>query len=258
LKAVSFKNFEASKSSKPWEMSSFVETKVTKFTLKSPVPFVEYNSRQLSRIYPKGMRVDSSNYDPWPSWNHGCQIVALNYQTGSDPRWINDGKFLDNGNSGYILKPKYMTQEKISFNPEAKAPVQKVLKLTIMSGWMLPKHQGVAKQTKDKGEVIDPYVKVKMVGVAADIKSGKTKVIKNNGFNPVWKADFKFPLTQPDLAVLLFAVSDSDLVSKDDFLAQYALQVSNMREGYRTLPLRAGNGDLYDKASLLVHVEFSK
>jgi len=35
----------------------------------------------LSRVYPKGQRIDSSNYCPIPFWNVGCQMVALNYQT---------------------------------------------------------------------------------------------------------------------------------------------------------------------------------
>lgn len=40
-----------------------------------------YNKQQLSRIYPKGTRVDSSNYMPQLFWNVGCQLVALNFQT---------------------------------------------------------------------------------------------------------------------------------------------------------------------------------
>lgn len=40
-----------------------------------------YNKLQLSRIYPKGTRVDSSNYNPQLFWNAGCQLVALNFQT---------------------------------------------------------------------------------------------------------------------------------------------------------------------------------
>ena len=37
--------------------------------------------RQFIRTYPHGTRIDSSNYDPIPLWNHGIQIVALNVQT---------------------------------------------------------------------------------------------------------------------------------------------------------------------------------
>jgi len=40
-----------------------------------------YNRKSLSRIYPKGQRVDSSNYDPYPLWMLGCHMVALNFQT---------------------------------------------------------------------------------------------------------------------------------------------------------------------------------
>lgn len=40
-----------------------------------------YNKRQMSRIYPKGTRVDSSNFMPQVFWNAGCQLVALNFQT---------------------------------------------------------------------------------------------------------------------------------------------------------------------------------
>lgn len=53
-------------------------------TFKTELPepnFSRYNKRQMSRIYPKGTRVDSSNYNPQPFWNVGCQMVALNYQT---------------------------------------------------------------------------------------------------------------------------------------------------------------------------------
>lgn len=44
-------------------------------------PPPRYNKNQLSRIYPKGTRVDSSNYMPQLFWNVGCQMVALNFQT---------------------------------------------------------------------------------------------------------------------------------------------------------------------------------
>jgi len=47
---------------------------------------VRFTQRNLVRIYPKGTRVDSSNYDPHVGWTHGAQMVAFNMQvsgTGS-------------------------------------------------------------------------------------------------------------------------------------------------------------------------------
>ena len=64
-----------------YEMSSFVETHSLSLLKESPMEYVNYNKRQLSRVYPKGTRVDSSNYLPHQFWNAGCQLVALNYQT---------------------------------------------------------------------------------------------------------------------------------------------------------------------------------
>lgn len=43
--------------------------------------FLCYNRKALSRVYPKGQRVESSNYDPYPLWALGCHMVALNFQT---------------------------------------------------------------------------------------------------------------------------------------------------------------------------------
>ena len=55
-------------------MSSFVESKMTNLVNNHGADYVEYNTRQLSRIYPAGGRVDSSNYNPQHAWNAGCQI----------------------------------------------------------------------------------------------------------------------------------------------------------------------------------------
>ncbi|MED6293418.1 1-phosphatidylinositol 4,5-bisphosphate phosphodiesterase beta-1, partial [Characodon lateralis] len=82
VQPTKFNSFEASKkAARCYHMSSFVETKALEHLTKSPVEFVEYNKSQLSRIYPKGTRVDSSNFMPQLFWNAGCQLVALNYQT---------------------------------------------------------------------------------------------------------------------------------------------------------------------------------
>ena len=83
--------------------------------------------RQFVRTYPAGTKIESSNYDPIPLWNHGIQMVALNVQTpgkwlvldgysflfiiinlSGQHMYLNQGKFRQNGGCGYILKPKIM------------------------------------------------------------------------------------------------------------------------------------------------------
>ncbi len=70
-----------------------------------------------------------------------------------------------------------MRQENITFNPESPGPVQKTLLVKVISGWQFPKVQGTAKEEKQKGQVIDPYVCLEMKGVSKDKSSVRTKTI---------------------------------------------------------------------------------
>ena len=46
-----------------------------------PSDLLQLSSRCLLRVYPKGYRIASENYNPIPLWNYGMQLVALNHQT---------------------------------------------------------------------------------------------------------------------------------------------------------------------------------
>jgi len=252
--AVSFKGFDKAKDKKDWEMSSFSENKVKALLKKNPKGFVEYNGHHIARIYPKGTRFDSSNYDPIPAWNTGAHMVALNHQTPGEPLWINHGKFLDNGSFGYILKPEFLRKNS-DFNPDSPRKPAKTLVLGILGGWQLPKRACIAKEEDQKGNVLNPYVVVKVKGVPKDDQSFKTGAIKANGFNPIWKKEFKIPFTVPELANVLFVVMN-DVVGRDDFIAQYALQVSNIRPGIHVIPLKDGHCGTYEKAALIISAKF--
>ena len=63
-----------------FEICSFAEPK--RYTQNSQLAktFNKRHTHQLSRVYPKGLRVNSSNYDPLSFWSCGFQLLALNYQ----------------------------------------------------------------------------------------------------------------------------------------------------------------------------------
>ncbi|KAJ7324639.1 hypothetical protein JRQ81_017659 [Phrynocephalus forsythii] len=93
---------------------SFSETRAHQVVQQKAEQFMLYNQKQLTRIYPSAYRIDSSNFNPLPYWNVGCQLVALNYQTDGRVMQLNQAKFRMNGNCGYILKPQQMCK---GFNP---------------------------------------------------------------------------------------------------------------------------------------------
>jgi len=244
LASAPYGGFEKDKDLHPWDMSSFSELKIKKIYKTDSENFVKHNNAFLSRTYPKGTRFDSSNFNGILSWALGCHMVALNYQTGDEYQYINNGKFLDNGKSGYLLKPQALLPAKQA----PPAPVKVTLK--VVSGWQLPKASGTT-----KGDVIDPYVKVKLFGVGNDTHRSVTKTVNNNGFNPVWNETISFTVERPDIAIVLIQVFDEDKLSKDDFVAQSAIPVANLREGYRSVQLYNNKSDVYADSSLLIHVK---
>jgi hypothetical protein len=56
------------------------------------------------RVYPKGLRVSSSNLDPAPFWRLGVQMVALNWQNLNAAIMLNQAMF--QGTEGWVLKPR--------------------------------------------------------------------------------------------------------------------------------------------------------
>ncbi len=46
-----------------------------------PRALVRHTQGHMVRIYPKGTRVNSTNYEPVKYWAVGAQLVAINWQT---------------------------------------------------------------------------------------------------------------------------------------------------------------------------------
>jgi hypothetical protein len=49
--------------------------------------------------------------DPAIAWACGAQLVALNFQSSDTPMYLNHCKFLENGETGYVLKGPHLTRE---------------------------------------------------------------------------------------------------------------------------------------------------
>ncbi|XP_039547096.1 1-phosphatidylinositol 4,5-bisphosphate phosphodiesterase delta-3-A isoform X3 [Pimephales promelas] len=254
--SVAFKQFDPSTKKPPNEMSSFSESDALKLIKESGKLFVRHNSMQLSRIYPSGQRVQSSNYNPQDMWNAGCQIVALNFQTQCHEMDLNRGRFLPNGRCGYVLKPSFMCQSDSEFNPEntggGPGHNPTLLTIKVISAQQLPKPD------KDKlSSIVDPLVWVQTFGAPIDNNAKKTHRIDNNGFNPRWDCTFKFQLHVPELVLVRFMAEDHDYATSNDFLGQFTLPFTSMRTGYRHVHLLKADGSSMSPSSLFIHVKIT-
>ncbi|CAH2324037.1 1-phosphatidylinositol 4,5-bisphosphate phosphodiesterase gamma-2 [Pelobates cultripes] len=233
------------------EIRSFVENKADSIARQKPNELLRYNRKALTRVYPKGPRVDSSNYDPLHLWLCGTQMVALNYQTPDRYMQINHSLFSHNGNCGYILQPECMRQD--SYDPSgSRREPEMVVTIKIIGARHLPKPgRGIA----------CPFVEVEVCGWEYDNNKFKTSVVNDNGLNPVWTAVHQqkmFEIHEPNLAFLRFTVYEEDMFSDPNFLAQYTIPIKGLRTGYRSVPLKNGYSENIELSSLLVHCQVQK
>ncbi|XP_052185705.1 phosphoinositide phospholipase C 2-like [Diospyros lotus] len=235
---------------------SLSEQELEKAVLTHAKEIVRFTQRNLLRVYPKGVRFDSSNYNPLIGWAHGAQMVAFNMQGYGRSLWLMHGMFKANGGCGYIKKPDFLLKlgpNNEVFDPKAILPVQTTLKVTVYmgEGWNLDfKHTHF-----DAFSPPDFYARVGIAGVPADAVMKKTKIIEDNWI-PVWNEAFEFPLTVPELALLRVEVHEYDMSEKDDFGGQTCLPVSELRSGIRSVPLHSRKGDKYNSVKLLMRFEF--
>ncbi|NWU03357.1 PLCG1 phosphodiesterase, partial [Urocynchramus pylzowi] len=232
------------------DMSSFPETKAEKYVNKiKGKKFLQYNRLQLSRIYPKGQRLDSSNYDPLPMWICGSQLVALNFQTPDKPMQMNQALFMSSGQCGYVLQPTNMRDD--IFDPFDKSTLRGTEPLSISIEVLGARHL-----PKNGRGIVCPFVEVEVSGAEYDNAKQKTEIVADNGLNPLWTPkQFHFQVSNPDFAFLRFVVYEEDMFSDENFLAQATFLVKGLKTGFRAVPLKNNYSENLELASLLVKID---
>ncbi|ODM95281.1 1-phosphatidylinositol 4,5-bisphosphate phosphodiesterase gamma-1 [Orchesella cincta] len=248
------------------EMHSLPEKVALKTMTSNPSQFIMYHQVQFGRVYPTGTRLYSSNYDPTPLWNLGCQMVALNYQTPDKPLQLNHGKFQDNGGCGYVLKPSYLLLK--DFNPNAMMDYIKFgnPKMNFTITVIAARHL----ESTRKAAAANPFVDIELFGAKCDNDSfalvkHRTSCANNlfnevvlfinntlgvlllisgkNRLNPFWNKSFSFRVAAPELALIRFSVQNERLVGDPIFMGQATYPILSLRPGVRSINLRNGFGE---------------
>ncbi|VDM19050.1 unnamed protein product [Wuchereria bancrofti] len=193
-KFTSFTDCESKQMS--YGIFSMNESRAYELVKENPIEFVNHNKKQITRVYPKGKRVDSSNFWPIKFWNCGCQMTAINMQTPDIPFQMNVAFFEQNGHSGYVPKPSLMRKADAKFNPFEMHTMDLVvpayLSVTVISAQML----SFACERRPS-----TYAEVNFYGHFNDLsrfskRKYRTRIVMDNGINPVYmdfcEESFKF------------------------------------------------------------------
>ncbi|KNA12040.1 hypothetical protein SOVF_129530 isoform B [Spinacia oleracea] len=216
---------------------------------------IRFTQKNLLRVYPKGTRILSSNYDPFIGWTHGAQMVAFNMQGYGRYLWMMQGMFRANGGCGYLKKPDFLLKNGPNnevFDPSIKGKVKKTLKIKLYmgDGWHLEFHHTHFNQYSPP----DFFTKLQILGVPVDRRKVKTVPIEDQ-WVPLWNEEFEFQLTVPELALLRIEVRDYNMSRRHDFGGQTCLPISELQGGIRAIPLYNKKGEKYKYVKLLMCIQ---
>ncbi|KAL2630288.1 hypothetical protein R1flu_014974 [Riccia fluitans] len=234
---------------------SLSEPQLEKVAEQNPSALIKFTEKNLLRIYPYGLRFNSSNYNPMVGWSHGAQMVAFNMQGYGKPLWLVHGFFKANGGCGFVRKPNFLFPTQNGgreFDPRVQQPHKVTLKVKAIMG--LGWKEKFSKSYFDAFSPPDFYLKIGIAGLPQDVKKMKTDPIEDD-WNPRWEADFVFPIAVPELALLRVEVREYDMAGKDDFGGQTCIPLSEIKQGYRSLPLNDKKGNEWAGVRLFMHFE---
>jgi phosphatidylinositol phospholipase C delta len=277
---VKFRGINKKEEYAPEHMFSLSENTCHRMMRQGMLDLIKHNRSHLIRIYPRGTRLKSTNFEPHRFWSTGAQLVAINWQTFDLGYMLNHAMFQRNGRSGYVLKP-------LALRASGKHLLSKLakhrLEITVISAQQLPRPKDAMGREKMDKSMVDPFVEVSIhvpdwtqplpqdshtVGaspdqqavpgpIAARTISYRTGTVKNNGFNPIWQD--KIPLTfeclgdMKDLIFVRFAVKQEDKEDEEP-LALYCVSLGSLQHGYRHLPLHDSQLSQYLFSTLFVHI----
>ncbi|KAM0252781.1 hypothetical protein ACHAQJ_007568 [Trichoderma viride] len=284
---LKFSGFDAPAAKKFNHIFSFMESSFAKNskTKEDKMQLNIHNMRYLMRVYPDGTRLSSSNFDPLTYWRRGVQMAALNWQTFDMGMQVNQAMF-EGGtdSSGYVLKPQELRDIQVLPNNEtvneAIAQGKKERSVVSFSIDVISAQQLMRPANLAASKSMDFYVDVDVFH-ANDKRNKKdkdfelshepdsplrrhTEVIRENGFNPMFNdGQFRFKVTtkHPELIFVRWSVrlsSDGDYNNgtKDrPPMASYTAKLTNLKHGYRTLPLLNHAGEQYLFSSLFCKID---
>lgn len=241
-----------------------------------------HNRKYLTRVYPSGFRLRSSNFDPNKFWRRGVQMAALNWQTYDIGMQMNQAMFAaGTDRTGYVLKPESLRLPSLDRDGQKRKMERRLVRFSVdvISAQQLPRPRTIGPEDN-----INPYVEIEMFsaddrgqslafgegGMDASARSGmsgigyphrrRTKIEQSNGYSPTFNDRFKLSLETkyPDLVFVRWTVWSSldgrSAGNNNVQLATFTAKLTSLSQGYRYLPLYDGGGDQYLFSTLFCRI----
>jgi len=239
-----FKDFDQPEAKLPNHIFSLSESKIIEVHKRDHSALFRHNKRFLMRVYPKGIRVSSSNLDPAPFWRMGAQIVALNWQYINAATMLNQAMFHATG--GWALKPEgyrsfHRAQSQIAALDRGKLD----LTIELLAGQDIgPADKKFHLYVRSELHIEDmEEINGGSLPEGGSTKEGQIKAateLGTAGRSPDFGRQllqFKVDGVAEELTFVRFKVMDDDTFSRDNLVAWACFRLSRLQTGIRKIRL---------------------
>lgn len=224
------------------EMHSFNENMVALLAEKHPQEMINSSNSKFLRSYPKGTRVDSSNYNPMLMWALGIQMVAMNMQKPDFGFHINNG-FFKKSDTGYVLKPDYLLKEGYL---QSKVALCQSIDINILCGQFVNKEDFLG---------LSILLEIEVVGIENDSSTFATEPCEDV-LNPCWKNNqSSFSISVPTMSVIFFKIYAVSRVYK--LIYQNCLPVDCLKPGLRYISMATPTDVWREENGIFVYIDLS-
>jgi len=208
----------------PHVLYNLSESTLGKLLPASLQTLVTNSSRYMRRVYPKFMRITSSNLEPLTHWRSGTQVAALNWQRYDKGVELNEAMFV--GSGGWILKPKHLLGA-----PTLNSESHLHLTCEIAGGCHIP----------TEGHDGKVYVRAELFLASGDenwesqAKHSSSPKESNRG-NFTWKEQINWKYAKDELAFVRISVYCSEF-GEDSRLGTFCARVEYLQQGWKFIRL---------------------
>ncbi|CEF70496.1 Phospholipase C, phosphatidylinositol-specific, X domain and Phosphoinositide phospholipase C family and Phospholipase C, phosphatidylinositol-specific, Y domain and EF-hand domain pair and Pleckstrin homology-like domain and Phospholipase C, phosphoinositol-specific, EF-hand-like domain and PLC-like phosphodiesterase, TIM beta/alpha-barrel domain-containing protein [Strongyloides ratti] len=245
-------------------MNSLSEQKLDKLITRDSITVTQYTQRHLVRVYPEINRICSSNFIPIFFWSSGCQMAALNFQTNGLSMQMNNTIFEDNGNCGYLLKPKILREKNYKADVFASSLLIsntieiEIISIHFLSPFLPFNKNNYDSDNKNDNDKYGVTIIADLYDLPGDSCRGKQKTtvfIDRNNLSNILLEDsrkiFIFPkIIKPEYAMIHLKVENK--YGSDLF--QRFIPVHRIQPGYRHIIMRNNANKNVGPVSLFVKI----
>ncbi|KIJ67309.1 hypothetical protein HYDPIDRAFT_84391 [Hydnomerulius pinastri MD-312] len=203
-------------------MINISESSMLSLIPKALLELVQNAQQHLRRVYPRGLRLSSTNLDPLGQWRSGTQIACLNWQHYDEGMQLNEALFT--GTSGWVPKPSLE-------RPERRGRMKLVGQIIGISS--LPPPTGHADFSGCcRAELFHGAGKQEWCSDKVKCESEPDGVV-----NMMWNENFEWEFDTDGLAFIRLQVLRHEFLGRDEPLAVFCARLNQLEQGLRFIRL---------------------